>query len=175
MNQSRECSAIGPGDREPAEENEPTADDRSGPPMAPLLLKAGQVAQLLGLGRSTVFALLAAGELPVIRIGRSVRVPRVALEGWIDERTDHAANRATSEDRSSRTSVIGVPSMIVTAGLPRPPCPGLDEWLRADKTIHSRRPGRRTLRFTGRRVATQGRSRPSAVLWPAQASPAPIR
>jgi excisionase family DNA binding protein len=61
--------------------------------MAPLLLKAGQVAQLLGLGRSTVFALLAAGELPVIRIGRSVRVPRVALERWIDERTDHMANQ----------------------------------------------------------------------------------
>jgi hypothetical protein len=29
-------------------------------------------------------------------------------------------------------------------------------------------PGRRTLRFTGRRVATQGRSGPSAVLWPAK-------
>ena len=36
--------------------------------------------------------------------------------------------------------MIGVPSMIVTAGLPRPPCAGLDEWLRADKTVHSRRP-----------------------------------
>ena len=61
--------------------------------MEPLLLRAGEVASLLGLGRSTVFALLAAGELPVIRIGRSVRVPRVALERWIDERTDHVANQ----------------------------------------------------------------------------------
>jgi excisionase family DNA binding protein len=57
--------------------------------MEPLLLRAGEVAKLLGLGRSTVFALLAAGELPVVRIGRSVRVPRAALERWIDERTDH--------------------------------------------------------------------------------------
>jgi excisionase family DNA binding protein len=93
VNQSRECSAIGPGDREQPEETQASADDRSGRPRAPLLLKAGQVAQLLGLGRSTVFALLAAGELPVIRIGRSVRVPRVALEHWIDERTDHVANQ----------------------------------------------------------------------------------
>jgi excisionase family DNA binding protein len=61
--------------------------------MAPLLLRAAEVATLLGLGRSTVFALLAAGELPVVRIGRSVRVPRVALERWVDERTDHDTRR----------------------------------------------------------------------------------
>ena len=48
--------------------------------MEPLLLKAGDVAKLLGLGRSKVFTMLAVGELPVIRIGRSVRVPRAALE-----------------------------------------------------------------------------------------------
>ena len=124
MNQSRECSAIGPGDREPPEENEPTADDRSAPPMAPLLLKAGQVAQLLGLGRSTVFALLAAGELPVIRIGRSVRVPRVALERWIDERTDHVANQGDVrgpliQDLGDRRRVDDRHSWPPPASLPR--------------------------------------------------------
>jgi len=62
--------------------------------MEPLLLKAGEVAKLLGLGRSKVFAMLAVGELPVIRIGRSVRVPRGALEGWIAERTQHASGRS---------------------------------------------------------------------------------
>src|SRR2546425_7785776 len=54
--------------------------DEGGSAMEPLLLKAGDVAKLLGLGRSKVFATLAVGELPVIRIGRSVRVPRAALE-----------------------------------------------------------------------------------------------
>jgi len=93
VNQSRNGSALRSSEKEQPEETEASADDRSGRPMAPLLLKAGQVAQLLGLGRSTVFTLLAAGELPVIRIGRSVRVPRVALERWIDERTDHVANQ----------------------------------------------------------------------------------
>jgi excisionase family DNA binding protein len=62
-----------------------------GPAMEPLLLKAGDVAKLLGLGRSKVFAMLAVGELPVIRIGRSVRVPRAALEDWIAEHTQHAS------------------------------------------------------------------------------------
>src|SRR5438874_12956418 len=62
--------------------------------MEPLLLKAGDVAKLLGLGRSTVFAMLAVGELPVIRIGRSVRVSRAALEDWIAERTQHASGRS---------------------------------------------------------------------------------
>jgi len=77
--------------------------------MEPLLLKAGDVAKLLGLGRSNVFAMLAVGELPVIRIGRSVRVPRAALEDWIAERTQHAGGRsgdsgplfAEVEDRDS--------------------------------------------------------------------------
>ena len=62
--------------------------------MEPLLLKAGDVAKLLGLGRSKVFAMLAVGELPVIRIGRSVRVPRAALEGWIAEHTQHASGQS---------------------------------------------------------------------------------
>ena len=62
--------------------------------MEPLLLKAGDVAKLLGLGRSKVFAMLAVGELPVIRIGRSVRVPRAALEDWIAEHTEHASGRS---------------------------------------------------------------------------------
>ena len=61
--------------------------------MEPLLLKAGDVAKLLGLGRSKVFGMLAVGELPVVRIGRSVRVPRAALEDWIAEHTQQASGR----------------------------------------------------------------------------------
>ncbi len=66
--------------------------------MEPLLLKAADVAKLLGLGRSKVFAMLAVGELPVIRIGRSVRVPRAALEDWIAEHTQHASGRTGDAD-----------------------------------------------------------------------------
>jgi excisionase family DNA binding protein len=94
--------------------------------MEPLLLKAGDVAKLLGLGRSKVFAMLAVGELPVIRIGRSVRVPRAALEGWIAEHTQHASGRsgdagplfAGVEDRDG---VPGASASPLTPGVSREP------------------------------------------------------
>jgi excisionase family DNA binding protein len=55
--------------------------------LEPLLLRATEVGKLLGVGRSKVFAMVAAGQLPAIRIGRSVRVPREALERWVREQT----------------------------------------------------------------------------------------
>ncbi|HUY74674.1 MAG TPA: excisionase family DNA-binding protein [Candidatus Dormibacteraeota bacterium] len=45
-----------------------------------LLLRVGEVAQLLNLGRTRTFELIASGELPVVRIGRAVRVPRNELD-----------------------------------------------------------------------------------------------
>lgn len=68
--------------------------DKMHDPETPLLLKAEDAARLLSLGRSTVFQMLATGELPAVRIGRSVRISRVALERWIAEQAgdaDHAA------------------------------------------------------------------------------------
>jgi len=61
--------------------------------LEPLLLKATEAGKLLGLGRSKVFAMVAAGELPVIRIGRSVRIPRQALERWIRDQTIEVGQR----------------------------------------------------------------------------------
>ena len=40
-----------------------------------LLLHATEVAKLLGLGRSKVYEMMAARELPVVKIGTAVRVP----------------------------------------------------------------------------------------------------
>ncbi len=54
-----------------------------------LLLDSRQVAQLLGIGRTKAFELMARGELPVVRIGRCVRVSRAGLAVWIAERTAH--------------------------------------------------------------------------------------
>jgi excisionase family DNA binding protein len=56
--------------------------------MWPLLLDSRAVAELLDLGRTKVFQMMATGELPVIRIGRCVRVPRSGLESWIANRTE---------------------------------------------------------------------------------------
>jgi len=51
-----------------------------------LLLRTEEVARLLSIGRTKVYELIGRGELPVVRIGRSVRIPRRALEEWIRER-----------------------------------------------------------------------------------------
>jgi excisionase family DNA binding protein len=87
--------------------------------MEPLLLKAADVAKLLGLGRTKVFAMLAAGELPVVRIGRSVRVPRAALERWVVEHTLYAS--FGTEDANSATSGHTRPDdrLVAVVGSPR--------------------------------------------------------
>ncbi len=55
--------------------------------MSQILLRAEEAARALGIGRSKLYALVAAGELSVIRIGRSTRIPAAALERWVEERT----------------------------------------------------------------------------------------
>lgn len=55
-----------------------------------LLLRPVEVAQVLGLSRPKVYQMIAAGELPSIRIGSSVRVSRRQLEVWVAEREREA-------------------------------------------------------------------------------------
>jgi excisionase family DNA binding protein len=50
------------------------------------LLTPTEVTQILGIGRSKVYELLACGELPTVRIGRCIRVPKTSLEDWIKAR-----------------------------------------------------------------------------------------
>jgi excisionase family DNA binding protein len=50
-----------------------------------LLLKPEEVQKVLGLGRTRVYALIASGDLPCVRIGGSVRVPTEGLRTWIEE------------------------------------------------------------------------------------------
>jgi excisionase family DNA binding protein len=56
----------------------------AGPPAGPggperLLLSVVQAAGVLGVGRTTAYQLIRAGELEVVHVGRSVRVPADAL------------------------------------------------------------------------------------------------
>src|ERR1700674_268823 len=60
----------------------PTA---SAPPQVePLLVRPVEAARLLGIGRSKLFEMVARNELPVIRLGRCVRIPRRELATWVD-------------------------------------------------------------------------------------------
>ena len=52
-----------------------------------LLLRPDEVAKITGWCRSKVYAMAASGEIPALRCGRSVRVPRAALEKWIARNT----------------------------------------------------------------------------------------
>lgn len=52
------------------------------------LLRADEVAKALRIGRTKAYEMMAAGELPVVRLGRCVRVPRRQLAAWIAARIE---------------------------------------------------------------------------------------
>jgi excisionase family DNA binding protein len=52
--------------------------------MEKLLLKPTEAAEATGLGRSKMYQLIAAGIIPSVRIGKSVRVPVEALRQWVN-------------------------------------------------------------------------------------------
>ncbi len=49
-----------------------------------LLLNVNEVASLLGCGRTYVYGMIQRGELPVVKLGRLTRVPRCAVEEYVD-------------------------------------------------------------------------------------------
>jgi excisionase family DNA binding protein len=54
--------------------------------MDKLLLRPTEAAELIGIGRSKVYELLAQRELPSIRIGASIRIPVDQLRAWIERK-----------------------------------------------------------------------------------------
>ncbi|MGE0545076.1 MAG: helix-turn-helix transcriptional regulator [Dehalococcoidia bacterium] len=56
--------------------------------MEPLLLRPVEAAHLIGISRSKFYELLRAGAIPgFVKIGRSRRVSRAALEAWVAQQT----------------------------------------------------------------------------------------
>jgi len=51
----------------------------------PMLFTVEQVAQILGIGRSTVFQLIKNDHIESIRLGRSRRIPVDAMQNYVDE------------------------------------------------------------------------------------------
>ncbi len=47
-------------------------------------LKVPEVAEILRVARSRAYELVADGEIPAIKIGRSVRVSRKELDRWLE-------------------------------------------------------------------------------------------
>jgi excisionase family DNA binding protein len=50
-----------------------------------LLLTMIEAARVLSIGRTTMYELVGAGAIEVVRIGRSVRVPVDALQALVDQ------------------------------------------------------------------------------------------
>ena len=48
-------------------------------------LKVPEVAEVLRIGRSRAYEMVAEGKIPSVRIGRSVRVNRKELDRWLEE------------------------------------------------------------------------------------------
>jgi excisionase family DNA binding protein len=54
----------------------------------PLLLSVAQVTQILGLGRTKIYELIASEGLPVVHFGCAVRIPYSSLQSWIKQREE---------------------------------------------------------------------------------------
>lgn len=52
---------------------------------AVLLLDVQEAARMIGIGRSKLYELIRKGDLPVVHIGRAVRVPTAALRVLVDQ------------------------------------------------------------------------------------------
>ena len=58
-----------------------------------LLLRGGEVADLIGCSRAMAYRLMQRGLIPVVRVGdgKTIRVPRQALLQWIEANTQGAS------------------------------------------------------------------------------------
>jgi excisionase family DNA binding protein len=52
-------------------------------PARPLAVRVSEAARLLDIGRSKCYELIRTGELPAIRVGKTIRVSLDALEAWV--------------------------------------------------------------------------------------------
>ncbi len=61
--------------------------------MDPVLLRVEEAARRLSIGRTKTYELMTAGELPVVRIGRSVRIPTAAVDAWVRKQAGEITRR----------------------------------------------------------------------------------
>ena len=58
--------------------------------MEKLLLTVREAAEVVSISRTHAYKLLATGEWPVIKIGRSTRIPVAELRKWVEQQTQTA-------------------------------------------------------------------------------------
>ncbi len=73
-----------------------------------MLLTVREAAELLRISRNLAYELVARGEIPSIRLGRIIRVPRTALAQWL----------ATESAERPVTGRAPQPGQVLRASLP---------------------------------------------------------
>jgi excisionase family DNA binding protein len=71
------------------------------------LLRVEEAARILSIGRSKMYAMIASGEIPSLRVGRrSLRVSTDALRAWIEQlgRLGPTGHQGTSDIRPRRAA-----------------------------------------------------------------------
>jgi excisionase family DNA binding protein len=69
--------------------------------MDKLLLRVDEAAELIGLGRTKTYELVASGQLPAVHIGKAVRVATSAIEEFV--RRLQADTRSPNNDTEARS------------------------------------------------------------------------
>lgn len=65
--------------------------DRAMAALAPLALRPRDAAAALGIGRRKLWELTNRGEIPCVRVGRSVIYPVCVIESWLAEKAKGGA------------------------------------------------------------------------------------
>lgn len=79
-----------------------------------LLVTPEEAAALLRVGRTTVYALMKAGDLRAVHIGRSCRLPRSELNRYIDGLTSSRSDQSPHPTPQPGTDGSGVPGSVHT-------------------------------------------------------------
>lgn len=78
----------------------------------PLFLRVDEAARLLSISRSKAYALIAAGDLPHVRIGSSIRVPTEALKKLANQGANHATGRESPSGAGEHSDAAEAPVVV---------------------------------------------------------------
>src|SRR5690606_18908839 len=107
------CASVSPRDAAPGRHRQVDMAEQQ----APRFLTVAEVAELLRVSKMTVYRMVHAGDIPAVRVGRSFRVPQLAVEemlstgigGWTRESQAGWARHIPLVGRRSRDGSTAYP------------------------------------------------------------------
>lgn len=76
-----------------------------------ITVRVPRAAEMLGIGRTKLYELIADGEIDVVKLGRATLITMRSIEALIDRHKVSAANASTARRRGRpRTSFVGLGS-----------------------------------------------------------------